>query len=351
MATPDITIYGAGIFGLSIGFEILKRGFKVKIVDISKPGFGASGGLLGALAPHTPDNWNEKKEFQLSSLLMQQKFWTEVYAISGVDVQYSKNGRIIPLIDDRAVKLSLGRTESAKKLWKGFASWETISKIDTNWYVASPTGLYSYDTMSAQLNPRKACKSLELAVKKLGATIEGNVNNSVDKNGLQIWATGHQGLNTLSKEFNKLIGDGVKGQAALLTLDRRTHPQLFTDGIHIIPQQNNLVAIGSTSETIWTHEQPDSQLDQIIQKAKQVCPALINSEIKERWSGIRPRVKGRSPLLGPHPSKENIFIANGGFKIGIGLAPKVAEVTANFILNQQDMIPKRFTPAHVLSLI
>ena len=52
MATPDITIYGAGIFGLSIGFEILKRGFKVKIVDISKPGFGASGGLLGALAIH-----------------------------------------------------------------------------------------------------------------------------------------------------------------------------------------------------------------------------------------------------------------------------------------------------------
>ena len=351
MATPDITIYGAGIFGLSIGFEILKRGFKVKIVDISKPGFGASGGLLGALAPHTPDNWNEKKEFQLSSLLMQQEFWTEVNAISGLDAEYVKNGRIIPLIDDRAVKLSLDRTKSAEKLWKGFASWETTDKIDKNWYVQSPTGLYSYDTMSAQINPRKACKSLELAVKKLGATLERNIKNSPNNNGLEIWATGYQGLNTLSKEFNKLIGDGVKGQAALLTLDRRNHPQLFTDGIHIIPTQNNLVAIGSTSETTWTHKKTDSNLDQIIQKAIQVCPALLNSQVKETWSGIRPRVKGRSPLLGPHPFRENIFIANGGFKIGIGLAPKVAEVTANFILDQKDMIPKRFTPSHALSLI
>ena len=58
MATPEIIIYGAGIFGLSIAFEILKRGEKVKIIEIGKPGLCSSGGILGALAPHTPDNWN-----------------------------------------------------------------------------------------------------------------------------------------------------------------------------------------------------------------------------------------------------------------------------------------------------
>ena len=42
MATPEITIYGAGIFGLSIAFEILKRGQTVEIIEISKPGFGSS---------------------------------------------------------------------------------------------------------------------------------------------------------------------------------------------------------------------------------------------------------------------------------------------------------------------
>ncbi len=36
MATPEIIIYGAGIFGLSIAFEILKRGEKVKIIEIGK---------------------------------------------------------------------------------------------------------------------------------------------------------------------------------------------------------------------------------------------------------------------------------------------------------------------------
>ena len=66
MATPEITIYGAGIFGLSIAFEILKRGQTVEIIEISKPGFGSSGGVLGALAPHTPDNWNEKNNSNLN---------------------------------------------------------------------------------------------------------------------------------------------------------------------------------------------------------------------------------------------------------------------------------------------
>ena len=36
MATPEIIIYGAGIFGLSIAFEILKRGEKVNIIEIKK---------------------------------------------------------------------------------------------------------------------------------------------------------------------------------------------------------------------------------------------------------------------------------------------------------------------------
>jgi len=37
-----------------------------------------SGGIVGALAPHVPENWNAKKDFQLGSLLMSQAFWAGV---------------------------------------------------------------------------------------------------------------------------------------------------------------------------------------------------------------------------------------------------------------------------------
>jgi glycine oxidase len=88
----------------------------------------------------------------------------------------------------------------------------------------------------------------------------------------------------------------------------------------------------------------------MIEKIKKICPALSNSNVINVWSGIRPRAKGRSPLIGPHPNKKNVFIANGGFKIGIGLAPKIAEITADFLLENINHIPKKFTPNYLLSI-
>ena len=74
----DITIRGAGIFGLSIAWVCVCRGAKVQIIDPNGPGAGSSGGLVGALAPHVPENWNPKKAFQLDSLLMAKEFWAQV---------------------------------------------------------------------------------------------------------------------------------------------------------------------------------------------------------------------------------------------------------------------------------
>ena len=36
------------------------------------------------------------------------------------------------------------------------------------------------------------------------------------------------------------------------------------------------------------------------------------------------------------------FVANGGFKIGFGMAPKVAQVMVDLALNGQDSIPDGF---------
>ena len=45
----DITIRGAGIFGLAIAWACARRGATVRVVDPHGPMAGASGGLLGAL--------------------------------------------------------------------------------------------------------------------------------------------------------------------------------------------------------------------------------------------------------------------------------------------------------------
>jgi glycine oxidase len=47
-------------------------------------------------------------------------------------------------------------------------------------------------------------------------------------------------------------------------------------------------------------------------------------------------------VLGPWPGRPGHFVANGGFKIGFGMAPKVAEVMADLVLEGRDTIPPDF---------
>ena len=103
------------------------------------------------------------------------------------------------------------------------------------------------------------------------------------------------------------------------------------------------MAIGSTSEREWTDPaSTDQQLDGLVEKARAACPLLRSAPLIERWAGIRPRASSRAPMLGGWPGREGHFIANGGFKIGFGMAPKVAEVMADLVLEGRDAIPAGF---------
>ena len=70
MTMVDVTVRGGGIFGLLVAWACLKRGASVRLVESRAIGAGSSGGLVGALAPHVPENWNDKKAFQFDSLRM-----------------------------------------------------------------------------------------------------------------------------------------------------------------------------------------------------------------------------------------------------------------------------------------
>jgi glycine/D-amino acid oxidase-like deaminating enzyme len=163
--------------------------------------------------------------------------------------------------------------------------------------------------------------------------------------GRVLWATGVAGLEELSAARGRTVGNGVKGQAALLDFDARDLPQVFAGGVHIVPHEDGTVAIGSTSERDYADPTAtDAQLDAVIAAARAALSALAEAPVIERWAGLRPRTRSRAPMLGAHPLHPGQFIANGGFKIGFGMAPKVAEVMADLMLDGVDRIPEGFRP-------
>jgi glycine oxidase len=332
-------VLGGGIFGLSIAWACLQRGAKVRVIEARSWGAGSSGGLVGALSPHVPEAWNVKKAFQLESLLMASDWWAAVERASGQLSGYARHGRLQPLAEDRAIDAARRREVEAATLWQGQAAWQVVAATGGAWEPVSPTGWLVRDTLSARLSPRMGLAALVAALKDSGADL---VLGEAEVAGAVVHATGLAGLQELSQVFGTPIGSGVKGQAVALRFDACTLPQLFVDGLHIVPHADATVAIGSTSETTWTDESPDEQLDLLFARAVAAVPALAGSEIADRWAGVRPKAASRAPVLGAWPGRDGHFVANGGFKIGFGMAPKVAEVMADLVLEGRETIPVDF---------
>lgn len=340
MATVDVTIRGAGAFGLSVAYACARRGAKVRVIDPGGIGAGASGGVVGALAPHVPENWNPKKAFQFEALDSGESFWREVEAAGGLPSTYARTGRLQPIADDHALRLAKARAETAKPLWQGRYRWDIVPATG-DWAPASPTGLLIHDTLTARLFPRHACAALAAAVTALGGEIAGDGPDE----GAVVWATGAAGLAALGAGRSRMVGTAVKGQAARLAFDARALPQIFADTVHIVPHADGTTAIGSTTERDFdTPDSTDDQLDTVIARARAALPALAEAPVIERWAGLRPRARTRAPMLGAWPGRPGHFIANGGFKIGFGIAPMVGKTLAELVLEGRDTLPEDFRP-------
>jgi len=200
-----------------------------------------------------------------------------------------------------------------------------------------------HDTLSGRIHPSQACASLAAALRARGCEITADVQQADE--GTVVWATGAAGLEALNTQHTRMIGAGIKGQAVLLEYDARAQPQVFVDGLHIIPHADGTTAIGSTTEREYGDPTAtDTQCDTLLQKARAALPALQGAKEIRRWAGLRPRTRSRAPMLGHHPFRKGEFIANGGFKIGFGMAPLSAEKMADLILNNEDTIPEGFRP-------
>ena len=328
-----VTIAGGGIFGLSCAWELTRRGAPVRLFEARQIGAGSSGGTVGALAPHAPENWNDKKQVQLEALAGAADWWAGIAAAGETDPGYGRTGRLQPLAAATLPRIR-DRIAAARRNWPEWARLEILDSPDAALIPESPDGLWLFDNLTARLNPRRALAALAAALRAAGAEV---IEGTPAPDDTMIWATGAQGL----AEFG---GNGVKGQSALLRFDACDAPQVFAEALHIVPHGDGTVGIGSTSERESDGLGTDGQLDELIDLARRLCPALEGAEVIDRWAGLRPRARSRAPLVGGWPGRPGRFVANGGFKIGFGMAPAVAGMIADLVLEGRDRVPPDFRP-------
>ncbi|MEO0545063.1 MAG: FAD-dependent oxidoreductase [Pseudomonadota bacterium] len=351
----DITIVGGGIVGLWCARLAAKRGLKVRLVEKRTLGSGASGGMLGALMPHHPGGWSEKKGFQLKGLLTLPESISELENDIGQSCGYARVGRIQPIGHPEKRRQSQTWVEGATDNWPNEQGWHIKDNHPApGWADEIAENGWNTDTLSARINPRRFVGALaKWAQEQADIDVrEGEPAIELSPDAPTILAAGLGCFALIDPENPGKIGKGVKGQGALLKPARTIDPNnpiIYDNGTYVIAHADGTIAVGSTSENEFTHPTTtDEKLDAIIEDAKRICPPLKGAEVIERWAGVRPKAGKPDPLLGPLPRHENVIVATGGFKITFAIAHVMADAAIRIAIGEDAEVPEQFAPKNRL---
>ncbi len=366
-ANPDLVIIGAGVVGLWCARKAMQSGLSVVIIDKQQVGHGASGGILGALMPHRPVNWTETQAFQLDALMSLETEIARLESETGLSCGYNRCGRIMPINSETFLAEHRQWQAGSKQRWPAASVsgapvfWDIIHGVPRPGWPRLKSAYvgYSFDTMSARVNPRSLLKALVHAIKHEAVIVENCWVESISETGRVflangtsfspghvIVAAGHESFALLRPALNCQLGWGVKGQAVMLRPARESfanQPIIYSGGTYVISHGDGLVAVGSTSTKAFKDDRVDELVThQLMQRAGELCPALAGATIVEQWAGIRPRAAGRDPVVGRLPGAPDIIVASGGFRITLGIAHKMADAALALVRDIPCQLPGSF---------
>lgn len=136
--------------------------------------------------------------------------------------------------------------------------------------------------------------------------------------------------------FNYLPFVPCKGEVLVIKCRNLLTEKIIKKGIYLVHLYDDFYKVGATYEWNDLNETPSEKgLNFLEQKLTE----LINLpfEIVKNSAAIRPTVKDRMPIIGSHPTHENMFILNGLGTKGVLLAPLMAKLLTDFILDKKEI--------------
>lgn len=370
----EVLIIGGGIIGLSLARSLRKKGAgKITILERGKIGQEASFAAAGMLIPQTESDIDDDFfRFRMEANKIYPQFSDELFEETGIDIELDKTGTLF-----------LAFTESdSEKIHRRFA-WQSSESFEVELLTAEnlrkSEPFISPDVREGLLFPNDGQvenRKLILALQKFAELNEieiredSKVANLLFENGKTV------GAETESEKFlaeTVVLANGAWANSVALNggnlalpkispirgqmLSFQTVKKFFNHVIcssegYIVPRKNGRILVGATVEDAgFDKSLTDQGIEFLLERAAEISPSLINLEIADKWTGLRPFASDSLPILGNLPQSENLLIANAHYRNGILLAPLTAEILADKILARTDshylkiFSPQRFQTA------
>ncbi|HYL26519.1 MAG TPA: glycine oxidase ThiO [Candidatus Nitrosotalea sp.] len=346
----DVIVVGAGLIGLSIGFELAQRGASVRVYDRGEPARAASWAGAGMLAPYTERIGDEALlAFCASSLMEYPAFVQRISTASGVDANLHLNGVLYAAFS--AAELERLR-EHAEWLRARGVECEMLDRASAlllePWLGARLVGGL-LKRAEGHVDNRRLGRALVAACEASGVTIERNDRLSVECDARRVLGVGTDRgfiparavVNACGAWASQLAGVPqscvppvmpVKGQMVALAvpagLVRRA---TWVPNAYLVPRDDGRLLIGATVEPTATDERVTAgAINELLSAALAAAPSLGNFTPIESWTGLRPGTPDDLPVLGP-AAVDGYFLATGHYRNGILLAPATARSIADAI--------------------
>lgn len=350
----NTVIIGGGIIGLSLGWQLAKKGINVEILEKDKAGLSASRAAAGMLAPQAEMGFEDIELFYLcrKSLEMYPRFTEELYEDSGIKVELEKTGCILPGFD----------RDDAERLRRLFDFRDKIG-LPVEWLTGSEAreiepflsprcsgAIWIED--DAQINNRLLLDALKIAFVKCG----GKLYEEHEVERINIENDKVTGINVHGKDLNfdnVIIAAGswskhikglpdnlllpvrpVKGQIINLRLNASCGitKVVRAPDVYLLPKSDGRLIIGASVEEQGFDVNPTAgEIFRLLERGWEAVPSIYDLPIESIDVGLRPGSRDHMPIIGDCDVK-GLYFATGHYRNGILLTPITAFELSGWIL-------------------
>jgi glycine oxidase len=351
----EVLIIGGGVIGLSIAREIWKQGARrITVIERGEIGKESSYAAGGMLAPHAEtDKIDDFFYFCRESLGLYSRFAAELLDETGIDIELDQEGTLYLAFNEDDVREIRHRFE-----WQQNAGLKVERLSPTEIHKLEP--FCSPDVLEGlffpndwQVENRKLLHALQKFCELNQIKVRENteITNLLLENGRVCGAAAGRDRFLAEKvilatgAWTSLIkADGfslpkvipIRGQMiGFQTAKRLFSKVIYSPRGYLIPRRDGRILAGATSEDAGFDKSVTDLAGEILREnALEIAPSLVNLEISESWTGLRPFAPDGLPIVGE--IRENLLIAAAHYRNGILLAPATAEILAQKVVNNSD---------------
>lgn len=350
MSRKNVLIVGGGVIGLSVTWELNRRGFQTTIVDRHSFGTKASWAGAGILSPANFQTMTQPLDRLKAYGSELHKNWsTRLQESTGIDNGYRECGGLYVARTAGEQATLMGQLYEWNQYQIGYEVLDRQALVDP--LSQSPRMAVAVSGES-QIDNRSHLDALAQACRGSGSTMIphcGQLQFKFDEDHCEAAFSGQLNLDfdfdhlciaagawtsALVEQFNVCLPViPVRGQMVLYKLKQKIFEAILNEGSrYIVPRDDGHVLVGSTTEEVGFDESTtEIALAELQQFACDWLPQLnLKSQIAS-WAGLRPASHDGFPFMGRLAEYGNVWVATGHFKSGLQMSPAVGEIMADLI--------------------